>query len=56
VVCSRFVLGEVRLDRHRMDRSHAPCARARWADFKISEKRVMLINNDSSMGNLTFPI
>jgi 3-phenylpropionate/cinnamic acid dioxygenase small subunit len=56
-VSSNFVLGEVRLDRQTvwMGRNshtllHQP------EGFKIREKKVVLLNNDSPMGNLTFLI
>lgn len=57
VVTSRFTLGESRQDRittwigsqrHVLERD--------GTSFKIREKRVLLINNDSPMGNLTFVV
>jgi benzoate/toluate 1,2-dioxygenase beta subunit len=56
-VSSNFVLGEVRLDRQTVwiGRSfhtllHQP------GGFRLREKKVELLNNDSPMGNLTFLI
>ena len=56
-VVSNFVLGEVRLDRQTvwMGRSLHTLLR-QPVGFKIREKKVELLNNDSPMGNLTFLI
>lgn len=56
-VSSNFVLGEMRLDRQTiwMGRSFHTL-RQRPQGFKIREKKVVLLNNDSPMGNLTFLI
>lgn len=54
-VSSNFVLGEVRLDRQTvwMGRSvHTLLNRP--GGFRMREKKVELLNNDSPMGNLTF--
>lgn len=57
VVTSRFFLGEERLDRLTMWVGRQTHVLERVDDgFKIREKRVLLINNDSPMGNLTFLI
>ncbi len=56
-VSSHFVLGEVRLDRQTVwiGRSlHTLVNRA--GGFRMREKKVELLNNDSPMGNLTFLI
>ncbi|HVN28357.1 MAG TPA: hypothetical protein VMT64_07715, partial [Candidatus Binataceae bacterium] len=56
-VSSHFVLGEVRLDRQTVwiGRSlHTLIQRP--GGFKMREKKVELLNNDSPMGNLTFLI
>jgi 3-phenylpropionate/cinnamic acid dioxygenase small subunit len=54
---SNFVLGEVRLDRQTvwMGRSFHTLLRC-GNRFKMREKKVVLLNNDSPMGNLTFLI
>lgn len=54
---SNFVLGEMRLDRQTiwMGRSFHTLVR-RGEGFKMREKKVVLLNNDSPMGNLTFLI
>ncbi len=54
---SNFVLGEVRLDRQTVwiGRSFHTLL-LRGNRFKMREKKVVLLNNDSPMGNLTFLI
>ncbi|MFN0305782.1 MAG: aromatic-ring-hydroxylating dioxygenase subunit beta [Burkholderiales bacterium] len=56
-VTSRFVLGEVRLERQTewIGRMKHVLVRADGA-LRIREKRVFLVNNDIPMGNLTFVI
>jgi len=55
LVTSRFVLGEVRLDRQTvwLGKARHVLVRA-GGQFKMKEKWVYLINNDTPMGNLTF--
>lgn len=56
-VRSNFVLGEVRLDRQTVWMGRSFHTLLRQADgFRIREKKVVLLNNDSPMGNLTFLI
>ena len=56
-VSSNFALGEMRLDRQTvwMGRSFHTLLRGAGG-FKIREKKVVLLNNNSPMGNLTFLI
>ncbi|MBF6571431.1 MAG: aromatic-ring-hydroxylating dioxygenase subunit beta [Candidatus Binataceae bacterium] len=57
VVTSQFVLGEVRLDRQTVWIGRSQHTLLQTANgFKIREKKVLLLNNDSPMGNLTFLI
>ena len=54
-VTSRFILGEVRLDSRTnwIGKARHTLVRADGA-YKMKEKWVYLINNDTAMGNLTF--
>jgi 3-phenylpropionate/cinnamic acid dioxygenase small subunit len=57
IVTSRFVLGEVRLDRQTLWIGKARYALVRDGDqFKMKEKFVYLLNNDTPLSNLTFLI
>jgi 3-phenylpropionate/cinnamic acid dioxygenase small subunit len=57
VATSQFVLGEVRLDRQTVWIGRNQHTLLQTANgFKIREKKVLLLNNDSPMGNLTFLI
>lgn len=52
---SQFVLGEVRLDRQLVLFGRSLHTLTRHGDdFRIREKTVQLLNNDTPMGNLTF--
>ncbi len=54
---SNFVLGEVRLDRQTVWMGRSFHTLLPQPDgFKIREKKVVLLNNDSPIGNLTFLI
>ena len=56
-VSSNFALGEMRLDRQTVWMGRSFHTLLRGADgFKIREKKVVLLNNNSPMGNLTFLI
>ncbi|MGH7905624.1 MAG: aromatic-ring-hydroxylating dioxygenase subunit beta, partial [Candidatus Binataceae bacterium] len=56
-VTSQFILGEVRLDRQVIWFGRSSHLLARAADgLKMREKKVVLLNNDSPIGNLTFLI
>ena len=57
VISSRFNLSEVRLDRLTVWAGRQHHVLERHADgWRIREKHVFLVNNDSPMGNLTFVI